>query len=122
MNKTVRVIAGTAICAIGVGIFLYPNIREMQTQSEVTAIIEDFGELYPKKDVASGNESDNDSNTDEMPYAGLYEEMQAYNRTLYEGGQEIRDAFNYEESPVGFTNLEEDSYLIGYIEIPSIEC
>ncbi len=125
MRKKACIRAGLAICAAGILVFLYPDFREMRTRQEVANIIEKFEKLYPEGEqtgVSPLSDSDESPLEETMPYLALYEEMQSYNAQLCEGGQEIRDAFSYEESPVGFTSLEENSYLIGYIEIPSIEC
>ena len=125
MRKKACIRAGLAICAAGILVFLYPDFREMRTRQEVANIIEKFEELYPEGEqtgVSPLSDSDESPLEETMPYLALYEEMQSYNAQLCEGGQEIRDAFSYEESPVGFTSLEENSCLIGYIEIPSIEC
>ena len=123
MGRKAHIITGLAICAAGILVFLYPDIREMLTRQEVANIIEDFEKLYPKEERTEVSAAPDSSAPEErMPYRELYEEMQAYNTELYEGGKKIRDAFSFEESPVGFTELEENSCLIGYIEIPSIEC
>lgn len=128
MKKT-NILISIFLIIFGILIFFYPNIKEYRNNQEVQNLIKTFKDLYFE------SISDSKTNTSEeslivssetyissdIYFNDLYEEMLAYNQTLYKTGQDIRDAFSYEESPVEISNLNTDS-LIGYIQIPSIDC
>lgn len=76
----------------------------------------------------SGNtDSDSDASDDEesatRPYQTLYGEMEKYNKDLATNGQDIVDAWSYEQQPLDLSSvdIDEDNPVIGYIEIPDMK-
>lgn len=57
------------------------------------------------------------------PYQSLYNKMVSYNEDLSKNGQDIYDAWSYEQQPFDLTGLDIDSDtpVIGYIEIPDMK-
>lgn len=84
------------------------------------------------KDVVISDESNDDtSNSEEdikneiaelkevlMP--DLYDAMLEYNQDLVNNGQHISDAWDYEQAPIDLISLNDDSSVIGYIDIPDM--
>lgn len=76
----------------------------------------------PEADLT--NEEDNDDSEDEArPYQKLYDEMLKYNQNLANNGQNIVDAWSYEQQPFDLSqmDIDEDDPVIGYIEIPDMK-
>lgn len=57
------------------------------------------------------------------PYQALYDKMESYNKDLIDNGQDIADAWSYEQQPFDLTGLgiDSDNPAIGYIEIPDMK-
>lgn len=51
----------------------------------------------------------------------LYEALVQYNQNLIDSGQQILDAWSYEQSPVDVELLNDGSPVIGYLEIPDMK-
>ena len=51
----------------------------------------------------------------------LYSEMESYNKDLFQNGQQIVDAWSYEQTPLDLSLLNSDEPVIGYIEIPDMK-
>ncbi len=147
MKKSSRILIGGLLIALGCGCFLYPNLRELNTQREVNEIINVFSETFDdipddgSKDCLNNgsSESDNagesaiapeetpnkeasaDTDNKQRPYESLYNDMLEYNRNLYENGQHIVDAWSYEQEPFQLSLIDEDNSTIGYIEVPDMD-
>ena len=137
-KSILRSTLGFMLILLGCGWFLYPNLREWRTQHEVDQIIEDFKKAYPKSTEAetfnkTEEESDSESerNSDvqtQKPqkitaYQDLYQEMQNYNFSLSQDGQNIVDAWSYKQQPFDLKhlNLQGNGAVIGYIQIPDMK-
>lgn len=58
-----------------------------------------------------------------MPYAGLYEEMRAYNQRIYEERQQsLCDAWSYQTNVFDFDTAGLPDDMIGWLNIPAMEC
>lgn len=127
MKKKMRLVFGGILFLAGMACFLYPNFREWNMQREVNQIIEKF------EDYDDNSESDSESNVSEdkdyddseesqtVTYTELYYEMERYNGRLRTSGQDIMDAWSYEQAPadLDLSSLKDD--VIGYIEIPDMK-
>lgn len=124
MGKKIRIVFGSILFLLGVICFLYPNIRGWNTQREVDQIIENFN-----SDEADISEESENTGTEDavyqknniVSYSELYYEMQEYNENLVSSGQNILDAWSYEQAPadLDLSSLKDD--VIGYIEIPDMK-
>lgn len=124
MGKIIRIVFGSILFLLGITCFLYPNIRGWNTQREVDQIIENFN-----SDEAVIFEESEDTGTEDSVYqknnialySELYYEMQEYNENLVSSGQNILDAWSYEQAPadLDLSSLKDD--VIGYIEIPDMK-
>lgn len=149
MKKISRILVGGMLVAIGCGCFLYPNFRELNTQREVEQIIEIFDKTHgqhvnhnnknedapyddsagdsattSKEHTEGKDKSQEDSETDKKDirqFKNLYDEMIEYNHELTEHGQDIVDAWSYEQQPLELSLIDADNPIIGYIEIPDMK-
>jgi LPXTG-site transpeptidase (sortase) family protein len=128
LKSNIRILIGILVCLAGAAIFLYPSFREWRTQQEIKNVVEIIESVRSEQlqmsdsDAENSLYSENYADCHTSGYQQLYEEMLRYNEQLVSNGQEISDAFGYEDSPVEFSL---DSYgitAIGYIDIPSINC
>ncbi len=133
------------IILASLGVFFYPNIREWKTQQEVEQIMvrfeNDFKTDEPetedssteKKDASKESENEQtadnstestDTSSDEHEitnFVELYQEMEDYNKRLATEGQNIEDAWSYEQPPLTLTHMPNHDYTIGYINIPDMK-
>lgn len=61
------------------------------------------------------------ANEGEKRLLELYREMQAYNARLAESGQQITDAWNYEQPEIDVSALPDGEQAVGYIEISDMD-
>ncbi|MCD7746559.1 MAG: class C sortase [Lachnospiraceae bacterium] len=57
-------------------------------------------------EAETADNSGGDTNTEADPLTVLYEEMAAYNQNLIENGQQLTDAWSYEQTPVDLSALQ----------------
>lgn len=105
--KKIRFIIGVLLLSLGIGVFLYPNVREYRTCVQVDSIINRFEKTF-----------DDSKNADH--YQALHDEMMKYNQDLADNGQIITDAWDYEQAPVSLQNMPDKNPVIGYIQIDKI--
>lgn len=120
--------------AVGLLIFLYPDITEYLLQQESEQYIDEFeSEYYITENSQDENNDDNDDNgendtkntadttpkTEDKETDPLYQEIFAYNTSIYESGQaDFKDAWSYVQSPIDISNLKNGKF--GYIRIPAM--
>lgn len=147
IGTCVRITIGVLFILGGICYFLYPNFCEWKTQKEVNAIIEEFHENRDNiiEDATAGisdseasesEESENKSHvsvekelsSEELKeelkktvLPELYTALEQYNQNLINSGQQILDAWSYEQSPVDIRLLNDGSAVIGYLEIPDMK-
>lgn len=103
-----------------------------ETESDAGSITETPGtEQSSEQGVTAGDEmtgtienstiSDAQSVETARPYQNLYDEMVKYNQDLADNGQEIIDAWSYEQQPLDLNLVDRESPVIGYIEIPDMK-
>lgn len=134
-----RMLLGCLVFLIGSACFFYPDFREWRTQQEVEQIIENFSQ----KDIVPDEKSEWPQRTEntegresmssgvsqgmlsdvlqDIEFQKLYDEMRNYNERLAENGQQIVDAWSYEQIPMDLSSLPEENGAIGYIEIPDMK-
>ena len=127
MGRRIRVFFGTFVFLIGSICFLYPNFREWKTQRDVDQIIENYQEKNDrerdeqKSDTIPDKGSEQINETETVGLTELYAEMQGYNQRLMAEGQQIVDAWSYEQAPIDLASLGNENSAIGYIEIPDMK-
>lgn len=141
MGRKIKIFVGVCLLLAGICYFLYPNFREWQTQWKVDAIIEEFEDnrneaivevqRSSETDVSGDSEFSESESSDEqdvqkedikqtiMP--DLYDALRQYNQDLLSSGQQILDAWSYEQSPIDIDSLNHGSPVIGYIEVPDMK-
>lgn len=105
-----RIVIGVVIIIISCGIYLYPTFEKMIFNNETEKIME----VYETPEPSNGAEG-------EKPFQKLYDEMLAYNESLYTQGQTLKDCWSYEQNPVHMENMPSDDDVIGYITIPDMD-
>lgn len=83
-------------------------------------------EVYDSRDLESLNDTfkNSDSIPTARPYQSLYDEMVKYNQDLSDNGQDIVDAWSYEQQPFDLSNndlIGEEVPVVGYIDIPDMQ-
>lgn len=141
MVRKIKIFVGVCLLLAGICYFLYPNFREWRTQQEVDSIIEEFEDNRDEAIVevqksfetddsddseASNSESleEQDIQEEDMKQVilpDLYNALEQYNQDLILSGQQILDAWSYEQSPVDIDSLNNGSPVIGYIEVPDMK-
>ena len=92
----------TCLCMLGIGIQLYPFVKQYAARQAMQA------------EIASFNEKKDSLQTD-----ALYEEMKVYNETIYKQKQSgLVDAFSYSQNPFTFTQFKD--HRIGYVKIDKL--
>ena len=133
MKKALKIIVGVLLILVALGIFFYPNFREWNTNREVNQIVKKFEKDFKtdenvsdKKKSATEN-SDNtetlDDSSDATPtqFTDLYNELQDYNKNLVANGQQLTDAWSYQQAPISLDHMPSGDATIGYIEIPDMK-
>lgn len=91
------------LCILGIGIQLYPIGKQYATRKVMQDEIKIFKQ---EREVLNTNE--------------LYEEMRAYNETIYAQKQSgLKDAFSYSQNPFIFDQTNDDR--IGYLKIDKLQ-
>ncbi|MCD7855721.1 MAG: class C sortase [Clostridiales bacterium] len=109
MRKAVNIL-GLVFIALGICVFSYPKAVNYYNEKNTEVNIEKFEET-----VLTQTEEKNPL------LERLREEIEAYNLSLFENGQEISDPFFYEGESVDLTEYGFENNMFGYIEIPSID-
>ena len=141
MGRKIKIFVGICLLLAGICYFLYPNYREWRTEQKVNTIIEGFEdnrddaiiEAQKSSEIDVNDESEDsgsesleeqDVQKDDMKQVimpDLYDALEQYNQDLILSGQQILDAWSYEQSPVDVDSLNNGSSVIGYIEVPDMK-
>lgn len=118
MNKRkIILFIAFVLLLIGTCLLLYPDFARWQYNKKAASIKEDFDERM------KAEERVNDHETELPPYLrDLYEAMQAYNRNIYENGQEgFKDAYSYQNPSFDLTEYGFPDNTVGYLDIPRMD-
>jgi sortase A len=144
MKNRIRSVVGVLIIVFGVMIYFYPDLKEYEINRRTEQIVDSLKnkeEKDPKQTEEIKDQSNDSSETQENIHAddaakmdseaetdealsdkeALYEEMEAYNKRLVEEGQELLDAWSYEQTPFDMDLLDSEDEAIGYITIPDMD-
>lgn len=106
MKKSIRYVTGIVLLFLGMGIFWYPEVSEVQFSRKTVQFMKDFEKKHPD------TETEKDT---------LYQEIDSYNQSLYQTGQTaFADPWVVTEIP-GISGLEAYREMpFGYIHIPAM--
>ena len=124
MKKTFQIIVSVVLILVGLGVFFYPNFREWKTNHEVNQIVDQFEEDFKTDDTESSKsdtESSESSDATPTKFTALYQEMQDYNKNLVANGQQLTDAWSYQQGPISLDDMASGDATIGYIDIPDMK-
>lgn len=124
MKKTFQIIVSVVLILVGLGVFFYPNFREWKTNHEVNQIVDQFEEDFKTDDTESSKsdtESSESSDVTPTKFTALYQEMQDYNKNLVANGQQLTDAWSYQQAPISLDHMPSGDATIGYIDIPDMK-
>ena len=101
--------------------------KEIEKSSQKEADTDSIQQTETETETETASDSDIHSfsnvSTDNMPYQSLYTKMSEYNQNLFQRGQNIFDAWDYEQQPFDLDGLgiSNNNPVIGYIEIPDMK-
>lgn len=131
MKRVLKILISTILILVGVGVFLYPNFREWNTNREVNQIVKQFEKDFKtdesqsdkKPDSESSDTSESSESSDSTPtkFTELYQELQDYNKNLVANGQQLTDAWSYQQAPISLDHMPSKDATIGYIDIPDMK-
>lgn len=108
MHFKIRKIIAITLIVIGIFIVFSPNICNEITKVHMEKKISDF-EKNPNK-IGEKNEQ----------FDSLYYKLERYNQSLYESGQELVDAFSYQDVSASLIEYGYTENIIGSIKISKI--
>lgn len=131
MKRVLKILISTILILVGVGVFLYPNFREWNTNREVNQIVKQFEKDFKTDESQSDKKSETESSdmsesselSDGTPtkFTELYQELQDYNKNLVANGQQLTDAWSYQQAPIFLDHMPSKDATIGYIDIPDMK-
>ena len=119
----VRRAVGIVLLAAGLTGLMMPDLAMLMQRKETSHFIKEYEEDYGR---TGENKSDSQTKTDangETAFSGerdpLYQEILAYNQSIFEDGQSgFLDPWSFEQAPVDLSGFEDG--IFGYIEIPAL--
>lgn len=124
MKRKMRILSGLLLFFCGALCFLSPNFHEWKIQRDVDRLIDDFDEPEDSRELQQEPQNDRQNEEGKKKTAfgeELYTKMREYNERLTEEGQNIVDAWSYEQPSVDLSVLPGGDCTFGYIEIPDME-
>lgn len=134
MKKVLKILISTILILVGVGVFFYPNFREWNTNREVNHIVKQFEKDFEtddnksdktldteSSDTENSESSSNSDDTTPTKFTALYQELQDYNKNLVANGQQLVDAWSYQQAPISLDHMPSKDATIGYIDIPDMK-
>lgn len=107
-QRLVLILVSIALLIAGLAVLAYPSITRQLYRTQAEGINAGFIERMEQYTKERRDE--------------LYERMLAYNRALYEGGQNgLVDAFSYEQVDFSLVEFGFEEEMIGYLSIPALD-
>ena len=125
-GRKLLLVFAVLLFAAGAGLMLVPFAEEFISARKGERQIAVFREREygnGETDAAGPEEGGSEEEGDEKSsHSELLEQMQEYNRKIYENGQQdLKDAWSYEQTVFEFTDTGLDEEMIGYITIPAMD-
>ena len=111
MKRKFRVFLGSIFLSVSIGCLFYPDYYKWKMDCEINIIEKEILEPLPQKE----------NKEKEKNYEALYKEMEIYNQRLEIQGQNLVDAWSYEEPPIPLRFIPNEDYAVGTIEIPDMQ-
>lgn len=112
-------IIGTLLIAVGLLVFLSPELIQCLQKAQTDVFIKTYDEKYGRDNNGDGSEEASDELESIKEADPLYQEILSYNQSIFVDGQSgFADPWNYQQSPIDISGFEDG--IFGYIEIPSM--
>lgn len=106
----------------GLGIFLYPHIFQRVQEEKGRQAIRNLEQTIAIEKEELEDKEIQEAGTDPFPFEELYQDLQQYNRQIYEEGQrDLKDPFSYETASFDLTSYGFSENVIGTLWIPRLE-
>ena len=113
LPRRIALAVSAVMFLVGVGVIMYPAVHQWLYDRQVDGLVDEF-------DVLSEELRDNDG-SDGLDLSELRAAMEAYNRDLYENGQEgFRDAWSYQVPSFDLTEWGLPDNMVAYLRIPAM--
>lgn len=107
---------------IGLGIFLYPYLRGAIVDREILMTAQDFQSRTEEHPITSMVIRDSVEVTTERRYPELWDDMTAYNNTIYSQGQSgLSCAYDYQKPSFILADYGLENEVFGVISIPAMD-
>lgn len=117
MHRMIGILGGLFLL-LGVGALLYTPLSARMTQYHMDREMSAFQQAAESGKAQAGGEDEESQRV----YESLLEDMQNYNREVYESGQSgLRDAWSYEQAPFDLTEYGLPTEIFGILNIPAME-
>lgn len=117
MHRMIGILGGLFLL-LGVGALLYTPLSAWMTQYHMDREMSAFQQAAESGKAQAGGEDEESQRV----YESLLEDMQNYNREVYESGQSgLRDAWSYEQAPFDLTEYGLPTEIFGILNIPAME-
>lgn len=117
MKKIIRILVGSLLIIGSMLCFFYPDLRDFRLQREVKRITEELSlqisrQQFPQMEYSADKE---------RCLRELREKLTAYNQRLTNEGQQLKDTWSYEQTPVTTGDMPMEDLVIGSVYIPDMD-
>lgn len=120
MRRKLSLLLALLLFLAGAGMILAPVFQRFQSGVESHRVIEKFDET--RNLYLSLSEGSSDAEGQQLPYAQLRKDMEAYNTELYANGQNgLTDAWSYQQSIFSLADYGVVEDAVGYLTIDAMD-
>lgn len=116
------------LCLLGIGIQIYPILRENRAKEEQERQIQSFvksreaGPVFGEETWKPEEGEPGGAGLESGEGDALYAQMEDYNERICRENQSgLKDVFSYEQNPFDLSALELEEDMIGYLEIETLD-
>lgn len=121
-KRKIMIFIACVLLLLGAALLLYPSVTTWQYNKKVTEVRADFDQRMQAEQKKDDPETNNPEKEFPTYLQELYAAMQAYNRNIYENGQEgFKDTYSYQVPSFNLTEYGFPDNMVGYIEIPKMD-
>ncbi len=110
---------GVLLAAAGFLFFFYPNLKEAELRIQTQGIVREWEERQESGGESGAEGEDPEEEESDKDWGEFYRALEDYNRSLLSDGQPLKDAWDYEQTPMELQGLVDGAF--GVIEIPDME-
>lgn len=119
MKKICLRLVCTILLLAGAGLILYPNIQSMLADLNGAEVVK---EIQEKRNNVQQQYRSEETDKEEGKYARLLQDMQAYNKEIYQNHQSgIVDAWSFEQSEFTLSDYGAVEEAVGYLTIDAMD-